>query len=506
MLSPIPFDETLVRDYLNLIKKFGARGRYRLNNFDILTREINKIIPSKWYSEFKREYEHIFSYDKTTAKLYALWKSGDLYDMHGIAEFATSLICYKIDVGIMRPNSNNHRSISRIYEFKSLLNPGLINVLNFLSAEYDKNIPQYLHNVYDDYGYEFTKYIIESDISLLYNRNRMMSLVSEKNDILMFRYIVSKNNKFQIFPDTSNLSFETGIKGFTYSCGDGNLEIVNHYLNVFSEDIIKETIINYDTSKTFRGMEKDFITHYAPVIAACIHNRMEIINLLLSKLDDITIKRIDMNGFNLATLSIMSMNFELVDSLMSKYNLGIMPEFIHEICKSGTIDMLLFGIKHKYLSIEIQDLPKLFKDARHNIPILEYILNNYDTEFLKNMEEQDFFDYMVLNSVLIQQEVFKYNSHYLENIHKETTDLSRITYYNETIIKSINNLGNKLTTKVCIYSPNGNYLGCVFIFKAKEKYIVSFNYDYKYSPSYLRVLNIPKNRTIVGNWVRQFKI
>jgi len=467
-------------------------------------------VPQKWYEVFIRDYPNYDQSERIINKL-SEYIANDKLEPN-MMEFVAAILCYNIE----RTNKNYQlfRPEFVRYGFGGLVSTKLFPIAIFLHERF-ANMHEYFHRVriskiYYGYGREFAKFVIESNIPIHHDINMLMCEACKKDDIIMFRYLVSKYDNL-IIPETTDDCAD--VKAFTYACSHGNIEIVNYYLGK-CKNVIEEPINTYAARHTLYGIYEHSTTYYGPIIVACMRNQIEVLDLLFPYLDELKIRRIGIGAFNLATLAIASTNGNLVTRLTKTYKLKINHDFIYAISKTCTLDTFIFALKYS----NINDILKLFVESRDNISVSEYLIKNYDNKFLDNLKSATFFELMLSKSVLVQKEVFKRNPHYLQDVTLGTNEILSETVYNtyatnytlcKDIIQNINEQDDRITIIIDILHEDEDYEfdnDFILIFRVNDKFLIGYDGDYYKQTLHtsLRVLDVPKNKSLINAWTNEF--
>jgi len=527
-----PINTELVYSYINYI-----------DDPNCLPTTLLSVIPQSWYDKFSKCYNSC-PFECISGELLLMWEDGKLEP--NIIEFATALL-YKL-LSVTDLKNMGVDKYPENHMFLYLINPGLFPIYEFLNGVFKisnvyVNID--ISIIYHKYGYEFTKLVIEKEVPIIYGFKCLISEVCKNNDIITFRYLTSGCIEFNNYDRVRIFYRYPDVGAFTYACANGNMEMINLLLNR-SRDVIEESIkpsancnLVYGLNA---GMQNQNQNKYSPIIVACIKNQLEVFNLLVSYIPKYQMMRINLSGFNLANLAILSMNEDLVEYIMKTYDLKIDDKFIYKICSNCTLDIFVFALRY----FDQVDTQELLKVARDNIPISEYILHhsenltNLSTNFLTNLSPRLFFDLMLSKSILVQKEVFKNNSHYFDGINQITYEIEpgNYNYYTMTpefvkdVIKNINETDERIT--IVIYKPDKYHRfdldredydsedefeevlekedleekeKFVVIFRVNNKYIIGHSHDYYCKSDFLdtlRILDIPKNNDLIETWAIEF--
>jgi len=323
-----------------------------------------------------------------------------------------------------------------IYKF---LNPDMWNIYEYLNGIYErKNEGLSLCVIYEKYGSQFLKKVIEHNVPIVDNYHRLLASLSEKGDLETIKYIFSKVTEFRkrniLYYQHPNSDGIPEIDGFTRACKTGNMEIISYLLDN-TNIIINAPIPDYsDDTYLVLKICGDRKYRYAPIITACVGGQYEVVKLLLSMFPvdltkmlfrNSTYDSIGGHNYNLATLSLCGCNEELTRYLIEKHNLELQPSFIYEICRYGTPEMFNYTMKMiPRLLVEDSKLNnillKWFDNAycHNNTNVMEHIVrvaNPAGCRFLSNIGRNAFLDYCLVKSEYVQRALLEANREFLVN-------------------------------------------------------------------------------------------
>lgn len=354
---------------------------------------------------------------------------------------------------------------------KEIVNPKFWNALVYI---YDnivalKSEKITIATIYSRFGAKFTKQVIERNILLRYNYSYFVGFLVKVKDYEMFYYVMGKllTNTYWINELNNSKNFQ-GVTSFMYACRNGDMEIIKYIANNTKVNINKfvNSQYNHEAFIVFENIceEDDYCYKNAALIMACAGGQLEVVKLLLSK--NIDINTLYDNKYNMATVSLVSCNKILIDFLVSEFNLTVQFDFIENICKHGTLDMLEFTYNNFGINRSNRYVLKLFELAynSNNIPIMEYLINKINNNIFRNLLLHEFVQYCLIPSEYIQTRIFESNPGFLEDDEDEVQSLP----FNNDVKKFIGVKNNKL-------SDNYEYLLFNFLSFQKSKPVILYN-------------------------------
>lgn len=412
-MKPVQINKSLVEYYFNklfiVVHKEGDKLSYELPPYFYSKKdEMSRKIHQKKYDgyNFKPTYECYY----------------------GIHYFLEDFYCYLDNIELVLAYTKCYYHMCGSYDFlkycsilKYILTPDNWDVLMYINNNImplkSKNIS--ISSIYEKFGSEFAKQVIDNGILINYDYAFFTGLLVKKQDYDMFYFVMGEIIDTPYANTLNSSDMFIGVTSFMHACRNGDMEIIKYLLNNTNVDINKWASSS-ETSKDLFVFDKceeptcKYI-HDAALICACAGGHLEVVKLLLDlgAYTDILYKE----KYNIATISLVGCNKDLIDFLVNEFDLSIQLDFIKCISKYGTPEALEFAYNNFNVGRSGEYVFNLFNNALkcNNIPVMEFLLTKINGNILRNLSLTYFTNCCLTQSECIQTIALDSNPEFLQN-------------------------------------------------------------------------------------------